>query len=276
MKQTNGQVDLHGIGIVYYPAYALYFFVVLRELILISFEHKIRRIKEVESEDATPIACLCATNQEIEQYIKELEKSDVLRQQFQNFHNFSEGIDLIASSMGNAIKAFLDEQKLKSRKTFISVYETAALETCDQADHSILTWVCQYPRKEDDIGTKIVETTSTHAGFACSTVFHEDKKVCIFDARVDDTYIIDGVERRKTIRHYIGIPISILGKCYGVVNIEFHKKEVFSDEDEMADFYNQHLAPFRVLLEYQLLKKIFFKRLYSKWIHTSLDATQDA
>lgn len=177
--------------------------------------------------------------------------------------------------MAKAIKTFLDEQRLTSRKVFISIYESAWLETQDVSDHGTLTWVCQYPKKQTDVGTKIIETETEHSDFAGSTVYRADKKVCIFNAKRDSSYLIDGVDRRKTIRHYIGIPISILGKCHGVANVEFHKKDVFTSEDEMASFYNQHLAPFRVLLEYQLLKKIFFRRLYEKWIDNSTSQQDD-
>jgi len=266
---SDKEIDLHSISSLYYPAYALFALAVAREVILVLWSNKVRRIKEVDSEDATPTACLCATNQEIENYIKQVSQPDIIRQQFRNFHNYAEGVDLITSSMGNAIKLFFDEQKLEKRKTFISVYESAWLETFDESDYPTLTWVCQYPRRQMDVGTKIIQTLDQHASFACSTVFREDKKVCIFDAKKDDAFLSDGVDRRKSIRHYIGIPVSILGKCHGVVNIEFHKKEVFNSEDEMVAFYNQHLAPFRVLLEYQLLKKIFFRKLYEKWIDDS-------
>ena len=41
----------------------------------------------------------------------------------------------------------------------------------------------------------------------------------------------------------------------------FHHNALFTDEEEMQDFMEEHIYPFKLLLEYQFLKKEFFDSL---------------
>jgi hypothetical protein len=66
--------------------------------------------------------------------------------------------------------------------------------------------------------------------------------------------------RRKTIEHYMGCKLETNGNLFGFLNIEFHNGKVFLDEDSMQEFMEQHVFPFKLLLEYQYLKKSFFGR----------------
>lgn len=56
----------------------------------------------------------------------------------------------------------------------------------------------------------------------------------------------------------MGCKLSSENKIFGFLNIEFHNNAIFPGESAMYDFMEEHVLPFKLLLEYQYLKKEFF------------------
>jgi len=73
-------------------------------------------------------------------------------------------------------------------------------------------------------------------------------------------YARGGSKRYKTVKQYMGCKLETNGYDFGFLNIEFHNQAIFVDEDEMQDFMEENIFPFKLLLEYQYLKKEFFRR----------------
>ena len=266
--RQEANISIPKDGFFYKFAFILFGISVVRQAILL-FLPDVQRELEVEfTEDSSPVRCIQVNNQEIEGYLNRFDDPSIVRSEFASFHKYVEGIQVVASVLGPAIREYDKSHRLKNKHIFVSIYESAYLESLDEQDNSKLTYVAHYPPNRDDADTKTIDCEGDHSNFACSNAFRSDKKVLILDARKGGAYFIGAVKRRKKIRHYIGVPISFRGRCYGVINIEFHDTVVFSSEDDMKDFYVQCISPFRRLVEYQMLKKLFFKILYGKWIRT--------
>ncbi|GGE34994.1 hypothetical protein GCM10007421_05920 [Halopseudomonas oceani] len=83
---------------------------------------------------------------------------------------------------------------------------------------------------------------------------------CVLDKK---RYAKGASKRHKTIEHYIGCKLSSEHKVFAFLNIEFHNSAIFPEESDMQDFLEEHVYPFKLLLEYQFLKKEFFSHLKS-------------
>ncbi|MFZ5428572.1 MAG: hypothetical protein ACOZEN_16540, partial [Thermodesulfobacteriota bacterium] len=76
------------------------------------------------------------------------------------------------------------------------------------------------------------------------------------------TYMVDrsgysrgNSKRHKTVQQYMGCKLEADGSVYGFLNIEFHNNSIFATEEEMQDFMENNIFPYKALLEYQFLKK---------------------
>ncbi len=67
-------------------------------------------------------------------------------------------------------------------------------------------------------------------------------------------------KRYKTFSQYMGCKIESNGKVYAFLNIEFHNHQVFMEVEDAQDFMEENVYPFKLLLEYQYLKREFFAK----------------
>ena len=58
----------------------------------------------------------------------------------------------------------------------------------------------------------------------------------------------------------MGCKLESNSEVFGFLNIEFHNHHLFMDEDEMQDFMEENIFPFKLLFEYQYLKRDFFNK----------------
>ena len=76
-----------------------------------------------------------------------------------------------------------------------------------------------------------------------------------------ENFALDDTPRRKSIKQYIGLPISADGtQVFGVINIEFHDK-YFLNRSSMRKFIENYLFVFRLFLEYHCQRKIVGEQL---------------
>jgi hypothetical protein len=111
----------------------------------------------------------------------------------------------------------------------------------------------------DGKGYEVSEPTISMAdglekNYACCRVASSGKNEVLQYVTAKNFFFGDNA-RRKSIKHYIGLPVAVRRETVGVINIELHKK-VFSSRAAMKKFVEGYLFPFRSLLQYQCQRKI--------------------
>lgn len=195
--------------------------------------------------------CLQIINNEIAQHLVEIDsdpKNGI--NTFIQSHNFAPNVAYILSNLAEHIKrAFPNVGK---RDIFISLYESVYSD-----DGMCLRYVCHWEPTRDAIASKIIDPSKAKfKAYECVKAINT-KKVTVAKLDCSD-YKKTENNRGKKIKHYVGLHIEMKGQTLGFVNIEFHNRAFFNDEEEMLDFVENELVSFKYLVEYQLLKRKFF------------------
>lgn len=195
--------------------------------------------------------CLLVMNSEITSHIKKCnsdDSPDVTRLQEQ--HGFDVNIRLISESMAEHIRRSFDAIKIKRKDLFISLYSY-------DHDGECLKYELHYDPKRDLVQTKQISLSDnkfdTYECVKC--IKSPNSTAYVLDKR---KYQKGSSKRYKTLRQYMGCKLENSEHLFGFLNIEFHNYDVFTDEDEMQDFMEENIFPFKLLLEYQYLKGEFF------------------
>lgn len=195
--------------------------------------------------------CLQVMNSEIASHIKkcgETPPADIRKLSDQ--HSYDVNSRLIVTSMAEHIRKSIKTIKIKRKDLFISLYSYNVAEDC-------LDYEFHYDVKRDLVKSKKIGLS--------------DQKFrayqCVMCMKTSDTtsYVLDkrqytpgDAKRSKTVRHYMGCKLESGDRVFGFLNLEFHNHSVFVSEDEMVDFMEESIIPFKLLLEYQHLKRTFF------------------
>lgn len=199
--------------------------------------------------------CLHRMNTEICNHINKCSSDDaanikILHEQ----HGYKLNLALIIGSMAEHVRKSITSIKIKNKDLFISIYAY-------DEDLNNLEYLLHYDPKRDLIETKTIELNSAKYVKYESVKCMKSTNATAYVLNGKVNYAKGGSKRHKSIQHYLGCKLSSENKIYGFLNIEFHNSSLFSDETEMQDFMEEHIYPFKLLLEYQFLKKEFFTSL---------------
>lgn len=191
--------------------------------------------------------CLQAINKEITGHLNRcVNDKPVNVRRLCDQHTFDLNIRLVVSALAEHIRGCCDKIKIKSKDVFISLYSSDG--------NGSLSYVCHYDPKRDGVKSKIISLSDpAFADYECV------KCMKSFDST---TYMVDrsgysrgNSKRHKTVQQYMGCKLEADGSVYGFLNIEFHNNSIFATEEEMQDFMENNIFPYKALLEYQFLKK---------------------
>lgn len=165
-------------------------------------------------------------------------------------HGFNVNLGLIVDALAEHIRKSIKNIRIKKKDLFISLYSY-------DEEKNQLEYMFHYDSKRDLVESRIIALDAPK--------FQGYESVKCLNSTNTTAYVLDrnqyakgASKRHKTIQHYIGCKLSSEERIFGFLNIEFHNEAIFPDESVMQDFLEEHIYPFKLLLEYQFLKKYFF------------------
>lgn len=199
--------------------------------------------------------CLQSMNMEIFGHIAKCNNGPIDITQLSDQHSFDVNLRLITEALAEHIRKSIDSIKVKRKDLFISIYRY-------DEKANFLIYELHFDHKRDLVKSKEIDLTSDK--------FKNYESVKCFLSDNSTSYVLEKKEysqgsskRYKTIQHYLGCKLETNGKVSGFLNVEFHNNPVFIDEESMQDFMEEHIFPFKLLLEYQYLKHDFFQKFSS-------------
>jgi hypothetical protein len=203
------------------------------------------------------LRCLIKINSEIKNHIGLIKEKRLKISEIDGEHKYESNIGLLIQNLHEHIIDTLKEHSLHKGDLFISFYHEP-------------TWTLNF----DNIKTlnyhshfdpSIFQTTNKQIDISQSNLLAGAKAFqtgnFVLISKIEKkNFNISGNERRKTVKHFIGIPIKIDASPVALINIEFHKN-IFKNYDEMLKYFRNEIMAFVYLFEYQMHKKYFFHNL---------------
>lgn len=196
--------------------------------------------------------CLELMNREINDHITSCDNGRISKlTNLRNLHRFDINIALVLGSLAHHVCKTMNLQNQED-DVFVSFY-------IYEHKKETLYYSAHYHPRKDEVSSKIISLSdskySSYEMVKCmksslSTSYLMNKK----------EYSKGGGKRYDSLYHYMGSKLELGGKTVGFINIEFHNHAVFTIESEMREFIERYIFPFKLLLEYQFLKKEFFDR----------------
>lgn len=246
---------LHQSGVNVYvslSASLLIITVVLKIAILITETFPPLKQNAVEAEQISE--CLTIVNREVFRHIEKCNGTEAVDiNQMTEQHAFDVNIRFIVSALAEHIKTSSGTIKVKNKDLFISLYTYNKLENA-------LVYECHFDHKRDLIKSKKLKLDDEQ--------YKNYESVKSFNTGNNSAYVLDkkhyakskNLKRNKSITHFIGTKLETNGYEFGYLNVEFHNNSIFTDEEQMQDFMEESILPFKLMLEYQYLKKDFFHK----------------
>ncbi|MCF6252494.1 MAG: GAF domain-containing protein [Methylococcaceae bacterium] len=211
--------------------------------------------------------CLLNNNKEIEKHIKGLKAGTFTLKNIDKNHSYEENTQIIHRNFSEHLFASLKDSEMGASDIFLSLFHEENFRF-DFENIEKFHYSSHYDPTIHETSTSVIEVNkkkfSSFAGIRAIK-----KKTVVICHTIDKTsYDIGEEERRKSIKHYIGIPLRINGFVVGLLNIEFHNKIIFSSTEEMKAFYQKEIQAFIYLYEYQMHKKYLFQHLNDKMVIT--------
>ncbi len=210
-------------------------------------------IKHSVTEPEEISECLQVMNNEICTHIKKCDSNESpnirkLREQ----HAFDVNTRLIAESLAEHIRRSIGSMKIKRKDLFISLYSF-------EEKNNNLKYEFHYDPKRDLIKSKVISLNeNAFKNYECVKCMLSEDSTAYVTSKA--SYAKGNPKRHKSFTQYMGCKLETNGSVFGFLNIEFHNFHVFIDEDEMQDFREENIFPFKLLLEYQYLKGQFFSK----------------
>ena len=197
--------------------------------------------------------CLQVMNKEISGHIIKCD-SDIAPnlRKIREQHSFDVNTRLVTESLAEHIRKSISTINVKRKDIFISLY---SLNTANNQ----LVYELHYDPRRDLIKSKIIDLNKgKYSDYECVKCMKSEASTSYVLSK--NKYSKGNAKRHKTLEQYMGCKLETNGQVFGFLNIEFHNHSIFVDEDEMQDFMEENVFPFKLLLEYQHLKKEFFTR----------------
>ena len=236
---------------VYTSGVVLVFAILIKALSLIFENFPAIKHSTVEPEEISE--CLQVMNNEITNHIEKCdsEESPNIRK-LKEQHSFDVNTRLIAESLAEHIRKSISTIKIKRKDLFISLY------SYDKAKESLI-YELHYDPRRDLVKTKNISLSNeNYKHYECVKCINSSNSTAYVTAR--EQYSKGNSKRYKSFSQYMGCKLEANSKVFGYLNIEFHNHHVFVDEDEMQDFMEENIFPFKLLFEYQYLKGEFFSK----------------
>lgn len=207
--------------------------------------------------------CLLNNNKEIGNHIKDLQKNQLSLDVLNQKHSYEENLQIIHRNFAEHLIESLKDKAPSGNDIFISIFHDGEC-SLDFTATKCFQYSSHYDPTMHDTSTAEIDTSSAkYRNFAGTKVIKKKAVVICYKISKSD-YDLGTEERRKSIKHYFGIPLKINGSVAGLINIEFHNKSFFTSEDDMKSFYQKEIQAFAYLYEYQLSKRYFFFHLNNK------------
>lgn len=161
------------------------------------------------------------------------------------FSTFAQGIAL---SLTEYVATGFKAGNIRKKDLFISLYEHV------DSDHgpALKRLFHIAAAKYHIYSHEILIDGDTHKNYECVHAIKEGRSlVTVADAR---KLRVNGRKRHKSMTHYIGAPVKVSGQLVGFLNLEFHEKKCFSNEEELEDFAQNFFLPFQMLIEQAFAK----------------------
>lgn len=208
---------------------------------------------------------IVSVNIEIEEHLEKLRGATLSKADFLNFHSFKRNSGALLAIMANHICESLKGKSVNSSSICISLYTIE--EVCRYGPSpENLRYLIHSDSSNHQISTDKIDLKDSRYAKWAMVQGVLNKKVILLHEVTDSNFEIEGSERRKEIKSFIGVPILVENHAVGFLNIEFHLEGAFKNFNEIQKFYSEHIFGFKCLMEYQCLKKIFFKNLADKLI----------
>jgi len=195
--------------------------------------------------------CLLNMNNEICVHIDKCEAGQQLIDSLSDQHSFDINLRLITDSLVEHLKKSLDGIKITKKDLFISLYQYSK-------NTSSLEYLLHFDQKRDLVRTKSIPLESEQfKNYESVKCMNSPNLTAVVLNKKD--YAQGLPKRYRTLQHYIGLKLEMNGSVFGFINIEFHNNALFTDEDSMISFMEENVFPFKLLFEYQFLKRQFFR-----------------
>ena len=245
----NG-VTIYLIAVSLLLGYAL----IIKILSLIFEQCPIVSHSDIEPEEISH--CLLAINQEIERHLQRItvEGPHDIRD-INNNHGFHVNIRLVIDALAEHLRGCITDVNVKRKDLFISLYTLF-----EDNDEKILKYELHFDHKRDVIGSKeIYLDREEFKDYECvKCIASSDMTRYVFNR---NDYKKGSSKRHKTFQQYMGCKLHGNNRVFGFLNIEFHNHHIFRSEEDMQDFMESNIFPFKLLLEYQYLKRELFSIL---------------
>lgn len=196
--------------------------------------------------------CLLRINDEIKEHLAGFNAVSAANcKDFDRYHHFQDNVRMILGNMADHImRAFPGLKELRERDIFLSLFEYRK-----GTDSGYLDYLCHWKPNRDSVFSPQIRLLSpVFKKYECVKAITEGRNAIV---KWDCSDYVKG-SKRGQIQHYVGLRIEIRGETLGFLNIEFHNRNFFEDEQNMTIFVENELIAFKYLIEYQFLKKHFF------------------
>lgn len=206
--------------------------------------------------------CMLKINQEIEKHMEMINNgTNHVLPSLLNAHSFDLNVRLVVQSLAEHIVACVKSKKFRKRDIFISVYQIPEFHEKNNTREKLI-YMTHCPENRDNVTTKDIDLLGeNHGDFYCVRCIREGQ-TCFIRKNCSD-YAKGKGKRKKFIKHYIGFALKANDMLLGFVNIEFHENCFDSDED-LESFAETNLMAYKFLIEYQFLKRAFFRTVHSQ------------
>lgn len=259
----NNALHQSGVNVYVYTSGIILITAILLKVLSLIFVH-FPAIKHATVAPEEISECLQVMNKEISNHIVKCDSKDTPNlRKIRDQHSFDVNTRLVAESLAEHIRKSISVINVKRKDVFISLY------SYNNQSRS-LTYELHYDPRRDLVQSKVIPLDEEkYAAYECVKCMRSSASTSYVLNR--KKYARGNVKRHKTIEQYMGCKVETNGFTYGFLNIEFHNNSVFIDEEEMQDFMEENIFPFKLLLEYQYLKRAFFQRFeeYEKYWRVS-------
>lgn len=208
--------------------------------------------------------CALVINNEIKRHLKEIiSDPKQAANTFLKSHSFDLNVAHAVSNLADHLKKAFSHLKVKNRDVFISVYKVENIGIKSSSLSPLFYLTHWDPNRDVIFSKKIDPNNKEHKTYECVKAIKEGKSSVI---KWDCSAYTKSKNNRGKIKHYIGFRFDYEGVVLGFLNIEFHNKQFFIDEEKMVDFVEKEIIAFKYLVEYQFLKRAFFDVVNEKWI----------
>jgi hypothetical protein len=239
-------------------AYCLIGYAVVAKLVLYAVDHF--RKDEHFTLQSPHQRCLLKCNTEIDRHLRELFAGKFSLASMAQKHTSEENLQVLHQGMAEHFREVLKLKKLIPENLFISIFHDPTFSP-DVEHIAKLEYVSHYDPTVHDTATLEIDINGEATkGFAGVRAFKTNKTV-LCSAFGKGQYVTGACERRKSVAHFIGIPLRVMGHPVAILNIEFHGKQYFHSARELKEFFRKEVQAFVYMYEYQVHKKYFFHHL---------------